>query len=214
MSHIFNDANNAFYYYYHEILIVGKKIQNTKALMNVGFYICNPLDNEIKTSWRKWNKSYADFEFDWYLSGDRSVKEISKKAKIWDTMHDGDYMVNSNYGWQWNRNKQLQYVIDELKRDKQSRRAVLSIYDGKEHSEYHHDTPCTLSISFYIIDDKLNMTVNMRSNDLIYGFCNDQYCFSKLQEIIAKELNVPIGYYYHFANNLHIYEKHFEMHKR
>ena len=53
------------------------------------------------------------------------------------------------------------------------------------------------------------MTVTMRSNDLIYGFCNDQYCFSKLQELVANELNMEVGDYYHFAHNLHIYEKHY-----
>jgi thymidylate synthase len=50
------------------------------------------------------------------------------------------------------------------------------------------------------------MTVLMRSNDLWFGFCNDQYCFSKLQELIANKLNINVGWYYHFANNLHLYE--------
>jgi thymidylate synthase len=50
----------------------------------------------------------------------------------------------------------------------------------------------------------------MRSNDLWFGFCNDQYCFSKLQELIALKLNLEIGWYYHFANNLHLYDKHFD----
>lgn len=49
----------------------------------------------------------------------------------------------------------------------------------------------------------------MRSNDLWFGFCNDQYCFSKLQEMVSKRLNIGIGWYYHFANDLHLYEKHF-----
>ena len=49
------------------------------------------------------------------------------------------------------------------------------------------------------------MCVTMRSNDLWYGFCNDQYQFSMLQEMIAKEINIDMGTYYHFAHNLHIY---------
>ena len=53
--------------------------------------------------------------------------------------------------------------------------------------------------------NKLNMCVTMRSNDLWYGFCNDQYCFSRLQLLISKELNIEIGTYYHFAHNLHLY---------
>ena len=49
------------------------------------------------------------------------------------------------------------------------------------------------------------MCVVMRSNDLWYGFCNDQYCFSKLQELVSKRTEYEMGTYYHFAHNLHLY---------
>jgi thymidylate synthase len=210
----FKSANNAFEYYYYLINHLGKVIGNTKTIHNVGFLIENPMDNDIKTPWRKFNKDYAEYEFNWYLSKNRSVENIKQKAKIWDTMHSGDNIVNSNYGWQWSRNNQLDYVVSELERDNNSRRAVLTIYDGKEHDQYKYDTPCTLSIVFCIEDDKLCMTVTMRSNDLVFGFCNDQYCFSKLQKMVALRLNKELGWYYHFAQNLHIYEKHFKLHER
>jgi thymidylate synthase len=45
----------------------------------------------------------------------------------------------------------------------------------------------------------------MRSNDLWYGFCNDQYQFSKLLELVCKETGLDMGSYYHFVHNLHIY---------
>jgi thymidylate synthase len=210
----FNNAEDAFEYYYFLINHVGLRVGNTKMLDNVGFKICNPLDNDIKTSWRKFNKEYAEYEFNWYVSKNRSVEDIKQRAKIWDTMHNGDNIVNSNYGWQWSRNNQLDYVVSELERDNNSRRAVITIYDGKEHDQYKYDTPCTLSIIFCIQDNKLCMTVTMRSNDLVYGFCNDQYCFSRLQHMVALRLNKEVGWYYHFAQNLHIYEKHFKLHER
>lgn len=203
----FKNAQEVFEYYIKEIQRRGISIQDTKAMLNQGFYIDKPLDNEIKTEFRKWNKNYADKEFEWYLSKNRSVEEIKKSAKIWDKMHNGDNIVNSNYGWQWSRNNQLGYVINELKRDNQTRRALLTMYDGKEHADYTYDTPCTLNIGFTIIENKLCMTVTMRSNDLWFGFCNDQYCFSKIQEKVAKELILPVGWYYHFACNLHLYDK-------
>ena len=149
-------------------------------------------------------------EWDWYMSQNRSVEDIKKIAKIWDKMHNGNNIVNSNYGYQWNRNGQLDYVIEELKRNNNSRRAVISIYDGKEHLDYKFDTPCTLNITFNIFNNKLNMSVLMRSNDLWYGFCNDQYCFSNLQKYVSDKLNLNIGTYFHFSNNLHIYNKHFK----
>ena len=49
------------------------------------------------------------------------------------------------------------------------------------------------------------MAVLMRSNDLWYGFCNDQFCFSNLQADIAYLLDIEIGTYYHFAHNMHLY---------
>ena len=55
------------------------------------------------------------------------------------------------------------------------------------------------------------MSVNMRSNDLVFGFCNDQYFFSSLQKMVADDLGLSVGYYYHHAVNLHIYERHYEM---
>lgn len=213
MEHLlnrFNNAQEAFEKIYNFINSKGILYDNTKSLFNVGFFIDNPIDNEINTIGRNWKKDYAEYEWNWYLSGNRSVSEIKKIAKIWDKMHNGDDLVNSNYGYQWLRNNQIEYIINELKQNKHSRRAVISIYDGKEHEEYKYDTPCTLSVGFNIINNKLNMSVYMRSNDAWFGFCNDQYCFSKLLELIANKLKLEIGWYYHHSTNMHIYERHFD----
>ena len=206
----FNNAQEAFEFYYNHILEHGKTQNNTKFIQNVGFYLMNPTENKINTDFRNWKNSYAELEWDWYLSKNRDVSEIKKQAKIWDKMHNGDNIVNSNYGYQWSRNSQLEFIIDELTKNPNSRRAVITIYDGKDHSLHSLDTPCTLNIVFNITNDKLNMSVLMRSNDLWFGFCNDQYCFSKLQELVASKLKLEIGWYYHFANNLHLYDKHFD----
>ena len=212
----FQNATEAFEYYYDEILNNGYVTNNgTRALYNVCFTITNPTDREITTPWRKFNTSYAVQEWDWYMSGWPYVTEIKKVAKIWDRMHGGDDRVNSNYGWQWKRNDQLKKVIEQLKNNPNSRQAWITIYDGKEKNDYQYDTPCTLSIGFDIRpeigEDRLNMTVIMRSNDLVFGFCNDQYCFSKLQEMVANALGLKAGQYTHFAHDLHIYERHYNM---
>ena len=110
----FKNANEAFDFFYKKINLEGIEIANTKAIFNQGFYLLNPLENEINFNYRKWKKDYADFEWQWYLSQNRSVEEIKQKAKIWDSMHSGDNIVNSNYGWQWNRNNQLEKIIDKL----------------------------------------------------------------------------------------------------
>lgn len=207
MADVYRNAQQAFVDLYERISLCGMERDGTRALFNIGFMMYRPTEREILTDWRGWNKKYAEREWEWYMSENRDVRELAKYAPIWDRMHSGDGIVNSNYGWQWNRNGQLDYVIRELTERPESRRAVLTIYDAKEHAGYAHDTPCTTSIQFYRAPTKrLNMAVSMRSNDLWYGFCNDQYCFSKLQEMVAKQMKLDVGHYYHHATDMHLYE--------
>ena len=205
----FYNANHAFNHYWKLISEAGRDFADTKAMFNIGFYIQNPADNLITNPIRKWKKEYADAEWQWYLSGDNNIKKLGdiygKIPPIWERMADENGYVNSNYGWQWMRNGQYDYIVDILNRVKDTRHGAISIYDAKENEEYHNDTPCTYAVQFTILDNKLNMSVYMRSNDLWYGFCNDQYCFSMLQQMVAKDTNKELGWYYHHAHNMHIY---------
>lgn len=213
----FTNAEQAFHYLYSEIHRKGIDFGNTKALFNVGFYIANPLDNDINLDFRKLNKEYAEAEWQWYLSGNRNVDKLGeiygKVPSIWKNMVDDNNEVNSNYGWQWQQNSQLDKVINKLRSNKETRHAVISIYDGKQIDNYTNDTPCTLAINFSVIKNRLEMSVIMRSNDLWFGFCNDQYCFSKLQELVSKSTGIEMGSYYHFATNLHVYNNFLNKHK-
>ena len=204
MKKNFNTAQDAFEYYYKKLDDKPSK-GGTSSIKNLMIKIKNPLDNHIKTSWRKWNLDYANFEWDWYLSGDNSAIEIAKRAKIWYSCMDDQGNVNSNYGWHWKQNDQIGYVVNELMNNPNSRRASISIYDAKNRHNFENDTPCTYAINFYIERNKLTMCVMMRSNDIWFGFCNDQYFFSKLQELVANKLNTKVGSYTHFVNDFHLY---------
>lgn len=203
------NANHAFNSLRADITDKGIPFANTKALFNIGFYLQNPLDNKITNKERDWKEEYAEAEWQWYLSGDRNIKKLGdiygKIPPIWERMADHNGNVNSNYGWQWLRNDQYEYIIDKLKFENDTRHAAISIYDCKENLDYENDTPCTYAVQFTIINDKLCMSVYMRSNDLWYGFCNDQYCFSMLQKKVAEDINKEIGWYYHHAHNMHLY---------
>ena len=205
----FENANQAYEALLDEILMEGIPFDDTKALFNVGLYIDNPLDNHITNKERNWKLEYAEAEWQWYLSGDPSIKKLGdiygKIPPIWEKMADENGHVRSNYGWQWQRKDQLDYVVAKLKNCKDTRHAAISIYDAKEHEYYAKDTPCTYAVQFTILNNKLNMAVLMRSNDLWYGFCNDQYQFSMLQMMVAERLNIEVGEYYHYAHNLHLY---------
>ena len=211
MRNTFKTANNAFHDLYWRIVRDGVDFAGTKALFNVGFEIQHPAANAIVDSKvkRNWSLEYANAEWRWYLSGDRNIKKLGelygKVPQIWERMADVDGNVNSNYGWQWERTSQLDIVIQMLKDNPETRQAAISIYDGKEISDYTNDTPCTYAVQFTVLNHKLNMSVVMRSNDLWYGFCNDQYQFSNLQMLVANETGYDVGTYYHFAHNLHLY---------
>lgn len=205
----FENANEAFLYLNDLIREKGVDFGDTKALFNVGFYMENPNQNHIAAEVRNWSYDYAEAEWQWYLSGDPKISALGDLhgsiPPIWKKMANENGEVNSNYGYQWSRNSQLTRVIQMLKNNPETRQATISIYDGKEMDKYDHDTPCTYAVQFTIVNGKLDMCVTMRSNDLWYGFCNDQYQFSKLQMMISNALNIPMGVYYHFAHNMHLY---------
>jgi|TARA_B100001939_G_scaffold193220_1_gene166104 thymidylate synthase len=205
----FKNANEAYNYFHDKIIVDGVPFGDTKALFNVGFTMENPMQNHIKNKERNWKLDYAEAEWLWYLSGDPSIKRLGeiygKIPAIWQKMADSDGNVMSNYGWQWKRNDQIHYVVGKLREYPDTRHAAISIYDCKEFDKYRNDTPCTYAVQFTILDNRLNMSVYMRSNDLWYGFCNDQYQFSNLQQMVADRLSIDVGTYYHHAHNLHLY---------
>ena len=209
MENRFRDANEVFKYYKWQIQEYGVDFDDTRALFNIGFEIKNPMSNLIEDQDRNWKWDYAEAEWQWYLTGLPNIKMLGeiygKVPEIWKRMANEEGYVNSNYGYQWQRNDQIDKVIELLKSNPRTRQATISIYDGKEIDKYEFDTPCTYAVQFTILNGHLNMCVTMRSNDLWYGFCNDQYCFSKLQELVATGVGLPIGTYYHFAHNLHLY---------
>lgn len=204
-----NNAQEAFEYLYDYISDRGENFGDTRAVFNCGIELTIPGRNWIDTPWRKWSSNYAQNEWLWYLSGDPTIKKLGEIngsiPQIWHQMQDSEGKVRSNYGWQWERNHQLDKVVAMLKENPNTRQACISIYDGKEIDQYRNDTPCTYAVQFTIRNNRLYMSVYMRSNDLWFGFCNDQYCFSELMFMVADRLGIDVGTYYHHAHNMHIY---------
>jgi len=209
---IYKNATDAFELLFSDINANGESFAGTKAKFNVSFTLQDVSNKTVTTPQRKFNEDYAEYEWNWYLKGDRDASEISERAKIWKKMMvEGTTEVNSNYGYFWNKNYQLSRVIQELKTNKETRRAIVVHYDINELDRYKHDTPCNDVLNFYIKDDKLHLTVFARSIDLVFGFCNDQYTFAKLMEMVAFQLDIPVGEMHWMITNLHIYPRHYDM---
>ena len=210
----YNNATHAFEVLHNDIMNLGEDFAGTKAVFNEVFTLVNPSDKVVTTPQRKFNTDYAEYEWNWYLKGDRDASEIAERAKIWKQMMvEGTTEVNSNYGYFWKLNDQLQRAITELRFNPQSRRAIVVHYDINELDRYKYDTPCNDVLNFYIKDDTLHLSVFARSIDLVYGFCNDQYTFAKLMEMVAFQLEIPVGEMHWMITNLHVYPRHYEMFK-
>ena len=208
---IFKNANEAFKSLYLQINKSGKDFAGTKAMFNASFTLENPMQMIITEPERKFNQDYAEYEWHWYMTGNRDATEISERAKIWKNMMvPGTTEVNSNYGYFWNKNGQLDRAIQELKKNPNSRRAIVVHYDINELERYDADTPCNVMLNFTIVEGKLNLTVFARSIDLWFGFCNDQYTFAKLMNKVCFDTNTKLGEMHWFITNLHIYERHFD----
>jgi thymidylate synthase len=104
---------------------------------------------------------------------------------------------------------QIKFVYQKLKEDPSSRQAVMTIWDpAKECTvEKTNDYPCSNHVTFLIRHGLLNCTLNMRSNDVLWGFSAiNVYEFTVIQEILAKLLGVEVGKYTHHATSFHYYK--------
>jgi thymidylate synthase len=124
----------------------------------------------------------------------------------------------SNYGQYWfGSQRGFDWVIDQLIKDKDSRQAVIPMLNPIHLFPDNKDVVCTESISFRIRENKLYMSVNMRSQDAMWGFTNDTFCFSILHEmvyVVLRDLmysDLIMGSYTHKVDSFHVYERHFEM---
>jgi thymidylate synthase len=164
---------------------------------------------------RKLNVEYTKREFLWYLRADNQDISICEYAKLWKQMINDRGIINSNYGqYIFGEDGQFDYVVEELKKDKDSRRASMMILSRSHIQSNDADRPCTYALNFRIRDNKLNMSVHMRSNDAIYGSGNDFPAFSFIHEMMFKTLQetyseLEYGIYHHCVDSFHIYEKHF-----
>lgn len=194
--------------------------QNIRETLGASFTIKNPRDRIPYVVGRKFSMSYMVAELIWYLAGDDSTDWISKYSAFWKGISDDGTTANSAYGARLfkphkkiaqGRYTQLDYVIEELRRDPDSRRAVMHLRVPDDSIDAKLDVPCTLALQFFIRNGQLHQVANMRSSDLIFGIAYDIPAFTMFQELIANELEVGMGTYTHTSNSLHIYERHFDM---
>jgi thymidylate synthase len=165
---------------------------------------------------RAFNWKYFAGEVAWYLKKDCDIDYINKFSNFWKGItNPGTNEINSNYGALL-FGPQLKWCLDSLKADINTRQAIAFLNQPKYQFEGNKDFVCTMYLNFFIRDNKLNMKVQMRSNDIFYGLTFDAPFFAVVHQHMLLWLKetyptLEIGEYAHFADNIHYYERHFEL---
>lgn len=194
------------------------------------FRVLNPVAEPIRTKDEERNKVIAEYtqkEMDWYMSMDPSVEAATKCSKFWEKLDNGDGTVNSNYGalvfglrdhgnlkfsdkmrtpWEWAR--------DALIKDKDTRQAIMRFSRPEHFFDGVKDFTCTTHGIFQIRENKLNLSIVMRSNDVTLGIVYDITFFVSLMDKMLEELKpyypeLEKGSYTHTAHSYHAYTKDF-----
>lgn len=162
------------------------------------------------------DQDYIRRELDWYNSQSLSIKAMEPPVPhLWVAAADKDGFANSNYGYllyhsqNWS---QYEHVKKALQADPNTRQAIAIYTRPSIHYEKsingRNDMICTNAVQYAINDGKLDVHVQMRSNDAVYGYKCDFAWQKHVQEKLAAELRVPPGIIVWTASSLHVYERH------
>lgn len=202
------DNVDSAYYDMCKWLLAAPQVGNTREILNAKIQI-NDVSNAI-ISIRNISVEYLFGELLWYFRASNRLAFISKFSSFWNHLSDDGRTCNSAYGYiifEKYGFDQLRKVIDLLRKDPTSRRAVININVPNENVIETKDEPCTVSIQFLLRDNKLNCTVYMRSNDIWFGFPYDIVFFTELQRIVAMNVEAELGTYTHLVGSLHMYDR-------
>jgi thymidylate synthase len=146
------------------------------------------------------------------LAGREDSAFLDNYIKDFGKLYGTEGIVMDAYGHRWRCGlyfDQLEELVDQLHKDPTTRQAVLQIWGaGRVDLRAPKAKPCNLVVLFRIVDNRLNMTVYNRSNDLIFGCCGaNAVHFPILQEYMTCRLGIEMGTYWQISNNLHVYMK-------
>ena len=178
----------------------------------------HPKERVLFSPERDANPFFHLMESLWMLAGREDTQFPVFFAKNLATYSDDGKTLNGAYGYRWRKHfaynnggkimDQLEEAINILKADPNSRRVVVSMWDGYNDltNQKSKDIPCNTHLYLEIQDNRLNMTVCNRSNDIIWGMCGANVVhFSILQEYVASKLEIDVGSYFQISNNAHCY---------
>jgi thymidylate synthase len=149
----------------------------------------------------------------WFLKGETNTKYLKdNKVTIWDEWADEDGELGPIYGKQW-RNwegiDQISWVIEEIKRNPDSRRLIVSAWNVGEINRMAL-APCHALFQFYVSGDKLSCQLYQRSADIFLGVPFNIASYALLTMMIAQVTGLKPGEFIHSFGDLHLYSNHLE----
>lgn len=205
---------------------------------NYSFTVLEPISEPIVTADLERNRVIAEYtakEMALYDSGSNLVEDFARASKFWEKIANPDGTVNSAYGYLiWNNKSQGNddqerwvnphtaptecfrspwgWAKESLIADKDTRQAVMAFALPSHRWMGNKDQVCTLHGNWLIRDDRLNLSIVMRSNDLSKGLVYDLSWFVSLMDRMLAELkptypDLQKGTYTHIVHSVHIYER-------
>jgi thymidylate synthase len=187
----------------------GDRLGGTLELLGVALRIANPRAR-ISRSENRGKPFSALGELLWYLSGSDKLAFI----KPYVAEYENDAVDGALEGAYGPRLLAMRGQIDQfesidrlLRRNPGSRRAVIQLFNAEDIADEHREIPCTTTLQFHQREGLLHLSVTLRSNDAYWGLPHDVFCFTMIQEMMARRLGVELGEYYHYVGSMHVYDK-------
>ncbi|MCW3159767.1 thymidylate synthase [Chryseobacterium oryctis] len=162
------------------------------------------------------------YELLWFLKGDTNIKYLKDNGvSIWDEWANENGDLGPVYGAQWRSWSgaggkivdQITEVIDQIKKNPDSRRLIVSAWNVAEIPNMAL-APCHAMFQFYVADGKLSLQLYQRSADVFLGVPFNIASYALLLMMVAQVCDLEVGDYVHSFGDVHIYNNHFEQVKK
>lgn len=154
----------------------------------------------------------------WFLKGETNIAYLKdNKVSIWDEWADANGELGTVYGKQWRSWEgadgqtidQMQWLVDEIKRNPDSRRLVISAWNVAELPKMAL-MPCHSLFQFYVVDGKLSCQLYQRSGDIFLGVPFNIASYALLTHMVAQTTGLGVGDFVHTLGDAHLYSNHYD----
>jgi thymidylate synthase len=154
----------------------------------------------------------------WFLRGETNIATLrANNVSIWDEWADAQGELGPVYGKQWRSwaaadgrsIDQIAWVIDEIKRNPDSRRLVVSAWNVAELPQMALQ-PCHALFQFHVANGRLSCQLYQRSADIFLGVPFNIASYALLTQMVAQVCDLEPGDFVHTLGDAHLYKNHVE----